>query len=405
MRATGRPRDATGRDRPVVAIFRSEFLPFSETFIRDHLQGLRCYRPVAVATHRVPGGLTVPAVPLHVLDEPELGDRARNALLRRRGLGETEIRRRHLARILAGHRPAAVHAHFGPDGAFVRPAAKSAGVPLVVTFHGYDVSKHPESLLAAGGSAARMIRDWDRLVADTSAVVTVSQFLKQRLIDRGVDPKKIWVIPCGVDVATFAKSEVPVDGPLVFVGRLVEKKGVSDLLEALAGLSDPPPLRVLGDGPLREDLRAQAERLGVRVSFEGARTSAEVAAAIRGARFVVIPSKTTPDGETEGLPVVALEAQASGRPVVASAHSGLTEAVVDGETGVLVPEGDVAALGRAISALAGDPDRLRRYGDRGHAHVAAHFSTAHTLSELEALYDTIAPDGSVRTRPAQEQTR
>ncbi len=114
------------------------------------------------------------------------------------------------------------------------------------------------------------------------------------------------------------------------MGRLVEKKGVGDALEALAGLDDPPHLTVLGDGPLRSALEERAAALRLPITFHGVATTEEIRHHLSRATAVVMPSRRAPNGDSEGLGVTALEAGASGRPLVGYAHGGLSEAVLDG---------------------------------------------------------------------------
>src|SRR5207245_2236045 len=146
------------------------------------------------------------------------------------------------------------------------------------------------------------------------------------------------------------------------VGRLVPQKGFDVLLEAFARLDAPEvDLLIAGDGPERRRLEALRERLGLgaRVHLLGAVDRATVASLYRGARLVACPSRW------EGLPLVCLEAMASGRAVVASRVDGIPDAVGDGETGLLVPPEDPVVLAAALGALLEDgPRRERRAGRR-----------------------------------------
>jgi len=383
--------DRPGR-LPVAAIYRDDFLPRSETFVRDHLLSLERYEPTVLTGNVVVDGLQVPGVPVRVATPQTVGARMRRSLDRRMGQPAHHLRATALTSTVRHSPPHVLHAHFGVDGAVARRAATSAGVPLVVTFHGYDVSTRPADLQALGGAFALLTDSWARLMRESSALIAVSRPLRDALVRRGADADKVRVIPCGVDTSAFAFTAPPPVGPLLFVGRLVEKKGCADIIEALATMQDPPRLHVIGDGPLRGELEALAARLRVEVTFEGMATSARVREAMRSARLVVMPSRTAASGDTEGLPVVSLEAQAIGRPVVGYLHSGLPEAVLVGVTGDLVTEGDIPALAAAVVALLADEERMRRYAVAGRRHVEDHFELRACISRVEDVYDEVRAD-------------
>ncbi len=379
-------------DRPSgrrVAVFREVFLPLSETFIRDHLLRLPSWTPVAVTTSRVVGGLEVPGVVVVDASAPELRTRARRAVARRLGADEGRLRDLVLADALRQQRVELVHAHFGPDAALVRTAARRAGLPLVATFHGYDATLAPAAL-REWPTGALLADRWVELLRDAAAIITVSGFLRDELVARGADPQRLHVIACGVDTRIMRWSAPPVDGGLLFVGRLVEKKGCADLLEALSSLANPPRLRIIGDGPLRADLEERARALRVRADFLGARDSDQVHAAMRAASIVAMPSRRAANGDCEGLPVVSLEASAMGRPVVGYRHSGLVESVIDEETGLLAEEGDVRGLAVRLDRLSGNAEERLRLARNARAHVETRFEQRDGLRRVERVYEQVA---------------
>jgi glycosyltransferase involved in cell wall biosynthesis len=199
------------------------------------------------------------------------------------------------------------------------------------------------------------------------------------------------VLPTGVDVAALAATPVPDVQRIVHVARLVEKKGTADLITAVHRLQrDLPDLRldVLGDGPLRGDLERQVRELGLErhVTFAGATAHAGVLDAVRGAAVVAVPSVTARSGDTEGLPQAVLEAGALGRPVVATVHAGIPEAVDDGGTGLLVPERSPDELAAALRAVLTDHGAAERLGAAARVRVARDFSLTTQSARLRALY-------------------
>ena len=165
---------------------------------------------------------------------------------------------------------------------------------------------------------------------------------------------------------------------LVSVGRVVEKKGYADLLDALARLKDDRRWRFehVGGGPLTARLKARAERLGIadRIAWRGAQDRDAVFALLARADLFVLPSRLTKDGDRDGLPNVLMEAQAFSVPILSTDVSGIPELVTHGETGWLAPERDPAALAGALRLLFDDAALRRRLGEAGSARVRRDFS-------------------------------
>jgi glycosyltransferase involved in cell wall biosynthesis len=371
-----------------VAVFRERFLPISETFVRDHLLNLPTWTPVAVTTRRISDGMDVEGVPITDTSRPSGALRVAIGLGRRAGVSEPRLREIALRRALRSTRAEVVHAHFGPDAALVQPAARSAGLPLVATFHGFDATIRPEAL-AETPAGRRLVEGWDDLVEHAAAIVTVSSFLRAELLARGADPDRLLVIPCGVDTATLPWSRPPPGGGLLFVGRLIDKKGCADMLEALALMADPPPVRIVGDGPLRAELEERAGRLRLRAEFLGAHGSERVREEMERASCVVMPSQRAPNGDCEGLPVVSLEASAMGRPVIGYAHSGMVESIRTGETGILVPERDVRGLAAALEQVVGNGPELERLSRNARRHIEDQFELRDVLRRVESVYEQV----------------
>ncbi len=214
----------------------------------------------------------------------------------------------------------------------------------------------------------------------------MSDFIRARLLQAGAPEHKITVAPIGIPLS----ADSPRGGigqHLLFVGRLVPKKGCADLLEALAGISDPPPLVVIGDGPLRGDLERRARSLRVKATFVGTRDPGYVASAMAASIALCVPSKTSDDGDQEGLGMVFLEAAAARLPVVSYFSGGVSEAVINGETGLLAPEGDVKLLAEYLSRVISDANLAAKLGAQGRRRVEAEFDILKRTAQLEALYD------------------
>ncbi|HEV2148864.1 MAG TPA: glycosyltransferase [Longimicrobiaceae bacterium] len=280
-----------------------------------------------------------------------------------------------------------------PHGLLGLAAKRASGIPLVSTFFGVELTWMESQLPFLGPVLRRIVRGSD-------AVTTISTYTTERL-RRLVPDARSTVIPFGATVEAPPEpppaSDPAAEGrpfELLFVGRLVERKGVHVLLDALARLDASVPLllRVVGDGPEREALQARAERLGLgaRVVFEGFVSSEELAQRFAACDAFVLPAVVDAKGDTEGLGVVLLEAMLNAKPVIASASGGIVDIVRDGRNGWLVPPGDAEALAAALRACMADPERRRRFGLQGREDVAAGFSWNAIVDRLAGLYHEVA---------------
>lgn len=215
--------------------------------------------------------------------------------------------------------------------------------------------------------------------------VVASRYLRQHLVDHGFDARRVHVAPL------FARAPralvVPRDVTrLAFVGQLVRGKGVDLLLEAMTRIPDYARLTVVGSGAQELELRAMAERLGLasRVLFTGDQRGLDRDRIVASAAALVVPSRSP---ETFGLS--GLEALRYGTPVVASHVGGISEWLDDGESGLLVPPGDVARLADALRTLIEAPAYARALGDRGREIWKSRFQPEHHLGALRAAFGKV----------------
>lgn len=257
----------------------------------------------------------------------------------------------------------AVHGYFAHRPAELAHAvARQLGASFGFSVHALDLRKvEPDVLRARAGDAALVLTcNADALAGLNAAGVPAT------------------LLPHGVDITRFTPLEAD-DAPrtgrfhLLAVGRLVEKKGFTTLLDAVAALAEADldrevHLTIVGDGPDRAQLVERITSLGIadRVDLAGRATHADLPGRYRSADLVVVPSVVDRRGDRDGLPNVVLEAMASGRPIVASDVAAIASAIasaIDGtDTGVLVPAGDPLALAAAIADLVRHPDRRARLG-------------------------------------------
>lgn len=278
----------------------------------------------------------------------------------------------------------AVHAHYGPVGNAFQFLASETEVPFVTSFYGYDASELLEK------------NPWryESLFNSADVVGSLSSDMDQELIHHGCPPEKLARFPLPVDMEAFEfsppsrSSERPAQ--LLSACRLVEKKGLEYVVDALKSLDDDYEIeyRIAGDGPLRADLERQVMEAGLGdvVDFLGWKTSSEVAELMADSDIFVQPSTTSTDGDKEGTPTVLLEAQARGIPVISTWHAGIPEIVDDGSSGILVPERDSDAIESALRELLSEPEKWEQFGENGRKLVEDRHSLEAVADTLEEIY-------------------
>lgn len=275
-----------------------------------------------------------------------------------------------------------LHAHFGTNSADVVRYVRLLGGPgYSITLHGPEEFDMPHAL------------NLSAKVADARFVVGVSDFGRSQLSRWApfTDWPKLKVVHCGIDPALFATSAPLPAGPsgadplrLICVGRFAEQKGQVLLVEALARVSAPVHLTLVGDGPLAGDLHAAIARLGLgdRVTLTGWLDEAAVRDTLAASHVLVLPSFA------EGLPVALMEAMAAARPCITTYIAGIPELMQDGQTGWLVPAGSIAQLARAIDTAATTPhERLSAMGHAARQRALARHDITVEAARLAALFE------------------
>ena len=295
-------------------------------------------------------------------------------------------------------RPDVIHAHWLiPQGLVAGLVPGGDSPPVVVTVHGGDVfALDQPGLRSAKRQALRRAH----------AITVNSSATEGAVLDLGADPARVHRIPMGVDVdrsvdrervAAIRAEHGTDDGPLtVLVGRVVAEKGVFDLIVAVArAKADGREIAavVVGEGRDREAAKERAQALGVedQIAFVGWVEPDDVPSWLAAADVVVAPSRTGADGWVEAQGLAIVEAMAAERPIVATRTGGIADAVVDGESGVLVDEADPGALAHAVLGLHDEPDRARRLATAARQRAVERYGASSTAERLSAvLASTVA---------------
>jgi glycosyltransferase involved in cell wall biosynthesis len=291
--------------------------------------------------------------------------------------GNVECQAAALVHRLGGRKVSAIHGYFAHEPAEVaRRAAETLGVPYGFSVHARDARKVAPEALAERARAA-------------ACVVACNTDVARELDRSGAT---VHLMPHGVDTVRFRPGPFPPEPVrLLAVGRLVEKKGFHVLVDAAARLRFPFHLRIVGDGPECDRLSeaVAAAGLGDRVTLAGARTHVELPGEYAASHVVVTPSMEDRTGDRDGLPNVILEAMACGRPVVASHVGAIASAVAPGETGVLVPPGDVVALASALEELAARPALREALGRNARAKIGRDYDGEQCAGRLHDLFEVV----------------
>jgi glycosyltransferase involved in cell wall biosynthesis len=375
-------------DARVVLVYRDELLAGSETFIRAQAEALRSFTPHYVGS-KICCGQVLPEERVHLVHGGGRFGRMRDLAFKATGyLSER------LVRPLARLNPTLIHAHFGPDGVTAMPLAKTLGVPLVVTFHGFDATVRDAYALRSFPRHRMYILRRKALIRTGARFLAVSHFIKGRLQAQDFPGARVVVHYTGVDLDRFRGDPAAAREPIIlFVGRLVESKGGANLLRAMSLVqARQTRARVvfIGDGPERGSWEQLARQTGVPAEFLGERPSGDVQKWLQRAALFCVPSITTASGRQEGFGMVFAEALACGVPVVSHRVGGIPEAVGDGVGGILVPEGDEAGLAHALERLLSDPELRVTLGRAGQARVHALFDLRRQTERLEAIYRDVS---------------
>ena len=275
-------------------------------------------------------------------------------------------------------------ANYGPLGTHIFTACQSLKIPFAVHFHGFDASEKK--------TIARYGEEYRQVLPLAKAVIVVSQVMKMDIEGICGPLKNLHVLPYGVDTEKFkpgtkaSKESIK----LISVGRFTAKKAPIMSIKAFEILLEKFPMAhftMIGDGELWEEAKKYVEEngFGKNVAFMGQQKPNSILEKLQEADIFIQHSIKTPSGDSEGTPNSILEASACGLPIVSTLHAGIPEAVIQGETGILVQESDFKAMGEALILLANDPTLRIKMGESARKHVLKNYEIKTQAEKLKGL--------------------
>jgi glycosyltransferase involved in cell wall biosynthesis len=285
-----------------------------------------------------------------------------------------------------------IHSHFGHAGIAALPIKKRTKKSIITSFYGFDL-----------GSDLKGLSVGYKALANTGDLfIALSEDMKSDLIKAGFPDSRIIVHHLGVDVTHFApNTDFPRSGEsvtLLVVATFHERKGIHHAVKGYKTVMNENPglnikLRIVGDGPYKShiiDAIGGDERITMVNNFIAKNPRQMILREMQNCDMFMLTSKTMPDGDKEGTPVVLMEAQACGKPCISTYHAGIPEIVLHNRTGLLVKEGDIEGIAQAIFTLSTDTEMRRNFGQNARSHILEYFNHDIQMNKLAKVYDDVS---------------
>jgi colanic acid/amylovoran biosynthesis glycosyltransferase len=298
-----------------------------------------------------------------------------------------------LEKIIGEQKPQVLHAHFGTAGFEVLRVVNKLKIPLVVSFHGFDAFKLPKDSV--------WLNNLQNVFNNASAITVVSNLMKTHLIQLGCPMEKISLIHVGKNFDDYnftIRHRKPIRH-FISIGRLIEKKGHEDSIKAFKLLESKYPdlrLDIIGEGPLQNQLDILVHNLDLssKVRLLGQVNHKQTMRNLLEADAFILSSRTSGDGDQEGIPTVLMEAQAVGIPCVTTLHSGIPEVIPAENHWMLAEEKDVNGIAATIEKLIlCDPEMVEQATVRGRDKVLIEFNLDTEVRKLKDLYQSFKSNG------------
>lgn len=382
------------QEKPTIAHFVSQFLFLTGSWIYTQLINLKSYRSF-VLTLELENQEQFPFEDVYCYSQPVKGNRLWQIAMRKVYEAVTHSQVHYFTDVILTQRTRLLHAHFGTEGYYRLGLQQKVSLPLITTFYGADMSKLPNT-------KPKWRKRYRFLFEVGSLFLAEGPYMAQALVDLGCPPQKVRVQHLGVDMQriTFKLRQIQKGEPvrILMASSFREKKGIPFGIKAFARAVckfSNMELRIIGGAITANDHRlmthcrrlALNEGVADKVNFLGYLLYKDYLNEIDSAHVFMAPSIRASDGDTEGgAPVSIIEASAAGMPVIATYHCDIPNVIIDGETGLLVPECDIQTLTEAILMLADSPDSWIVMGKAGRNRVEKEFNVIKQVLRLEKIY-------------------
>lgn len=363
--------------------FKTTYLNLSETFINRFVRNHQQFEPVIATCY-----------PKHYTDRINLYSMPGTPVKNLWNTIQLKLNRSpsFLYNTVKAEQPDVLHGHFGLDSYRLIGLKNYFGLPLVVNFYGYDVIRLPKEF----GWKTR----YNKLAREGDLFVVGSEDMKANIRDLGFPADKIRVLKLGMDIDAIEFKQRKSAGPkLMMVGRMVEKKGFTYAVDAIAMLKEQNvnvTLDLYGDGKLRQELENKVQSLGLQnqIRFHGQKENDVIFHELYAHDMLLVPSVQAKDGDREGIPQTTVEGMATGIPVVASEHAGLPELVLHEETGLIVEERNPRMLADAIQRFLNDADLVEQASKKGRQFLQENHNIHIQVQKLEGFYNSLINDSN-----------
>jgi colanic acid/amylovoran biosynthesis glycosyltransferase len=368
-----------------VLLFSNHLLPYSETFIRSQGENLSSFTACYLGSNKVLNGIDLPKGRAFFINNNKFGKVIDIAF-------KSGVYIRPVLDLVKKQRPDIIHAHFGPNGFSILPVANKLNIPLVVTFHGFDLIKKP-TLDKHGRLHLRFFKHKQELAFHAQKFIAVSDFIKRRLMEFGFSESKIIRHYIGIDTDKFKPDpQIKRENIILCVARMTLYKGHRYLISAMFEIEKNYPdfkLVLVGDGAEKKALEKQARELGINVEFTGRQTPDEVIHWMRKSKIYVQPSICLDDGQEEALALTIVEAQAVGTPAIVFKSGGMPEAIQNEKTGFVVEEKSIRGLTEKIANIIDDQELWRKFSQEAIQFANENHNLKKQTEKLQLIYSNI----------------
>jgi len=372
-----------------IAVHTNKLLPYSETFIKNHIEGLITFESIVIGSEREQCGLSLNVKKNFIIKEQRFGKLL--DVVHKIGIAVPS-----LCDFLIKNNTNLIHSHFGQNGYSSVGLAKALAIPHVTTFHGFDISIDELDFRKIGLSHYLFRKNIKRLQKNGDLFIAVSDFIKRKLLEKGFDEKRVVTNYLGIDTQYFKpKPSVLRDKTVICIARHVPYKGHHYLISAFKKVNQFDSsicLKIVGTGPETEQLRLLAEEAAINVYFTGRLSVEQVKLELNKAKVYCQPSVRLGNGHEEALALTIVEAQAMGVPAVVFDSGGMPEAIEVNKSGFVVEEKNDDELAQKIITLFSDKELWSNFSQHARAQVELRHDIVKQTEKLEGIYIQLIRD-------------